>query len=169
MTNTLDEHKIIADKNEEVKEKSTARLLVNKKLLSKSECAICLENFELGQRVSCSQTMACEHIYHEQCLSTWLMKNDYCPCCRVTLIDSKTILESDPADENVKESSEDSLGDLDQDQDLNPSQRGNEESTLPSIQSIEEDFSLSDIPLTEENDIELALERDTYNNQSPGV
>ena len=150
-----------AAKNEEAKEKSTARLLVNKKLLSKSECAICLENFELGQRVSCSQTMACEHIYHEQCLSTWLMKDDFCPCCRVILIDSKTILESDPADENVKE--------IDQDQDLNPSQRGNEESTLPSIQSIEEDFSLSDTPLTEENDIELALGRDTYNNQSPGV
>lgn len=60
-----------------------------------NECAICLEKFEVGHKLSWSRTKNC-HIYHEQCLFTWLMKNDCCPCCRVIFIDDKTLLDSDP-------------------------------------------------------------------------
>ena len=132
--------------------------LDKKQILTKGECAICLEEFKLDQRVSCSQTMACDHVYHEQCLSTWLMKNDCCPCCRVILIDSKTILESGPADDIVVEGTEDSVAVFDQDQNLNTSHRGNEESTLTPIHSTEAFTLSSGSSRAEENDVELALE-----------
>ena len=57
------------------------------------ECSICLETFKIGQDLSRSRTRKCEHVFHNECLSTWLMKNAGCPCCRITLIDEATLLE----------------------------------------------------------------------------
>ncbi|KAK9685013.1 hypothetical protein RND81_10G249800 [Saponaria officinalis] len=48
----------------------------------KRECVICLERLEEGVEVI---KMPCLHMYHNQCLIPWLLKNHFCPFCRFQL------------------------------------------------------------------------------------
>ena len=46
-------------------------------------CAICLDDFKEGDgkqiaELSCNE----KHIYHLDCLSEWVKKNENCPICR---------------------------------------------------------------------------------------
>lgn len=42
------------------------------------ECSICLDvNEELEWRL-----LPCSHMFHAQCVDTWLHQNNTCPCCR---------------------------------------------------------------------------------------
>jgi hypothetical protein len=43
-------------------------------------CAICLSNYEPCDRVC--ESVSCKHIFHEACMSAWLIKHDRCPICR---------------------------------------------------------------------------------------
>ncbi|KAI4333112.1 hypothetical protein L6164_017959 [Bauhinia variegata] len=43
------------------------------------KCAICLEDFIVGLRVT---RMPCLHLYHENCIVDWLRKGNSCPLCR---------------------------------------------------------------------------------------
>lgn len=46
-------------------------------------CSICLEPYEVGDEVCSSNTKQCEHMFHLNCISDWLMKHhDHCPMCR---------------------------------------------------------------------------------------
>jgi hypothetical protein len=48
-------------------------------------CSICLCNYEVGSDVVWSSNQACDHVFHEQCIEQWLMKQregPLCPCCR---------------------------------------------------------------------------------------
>lgn len=45
-------------------------------------CAVCVEDIDVGQRVS---RLACGHIFHARCLLTWLQRADSCPNCRLRL------------------------------------------------------------------------------------
>ena len=45
-------------------------------------CMICLEPFEIGDKVTWSKQMKCRHIFHHECIYPWLLKNEECPCCR---------------------------------------------------------------------------------------
>lgn len=45
-------------------------------------CSICLEIFETGEEVSWSRNRECNHCYHQECISQWLIKHDECPVCR---------------------------------------------------------------------------------------
>jgi hypothetical protein len=45
-------------------------------------CSICLEAFEVGEEVSWSRNTDCNHCYHQDCISQWLIKHDECPVCR---------------------------------------------------------------------------------------
>ena len=45
-------------------------------------CSICLEAFEAGEEVSWSRNTECNHCYHQECISQWLIKHDECPVCR---------------------------------------------------------------------------------------
>ena len=47
-------------------------------------CPICYENLNIGKVTKTT----CEHIFHKECLDTWLNKNISCPCCR-SVIDIK--------------------------------------------------------------------------------
>nr|CAB3490916.1 unnamed protein product [Digitaria exilis] len=47
-----------------------------------TECAICLEDFEFGDRLS---LMPCSHTFHVGCLAEWLAIRRLCPCCRRAL------------------------------------------------------------------------------------
>lgn len=48
------------------------------------ECSICLERFLAGdwlKRTSCSE-LGVGHVFHQQCLDTWLEEHHTCPVCR---------------------------------------------------------------------------------------
>lgn len=51
------------------------------------ECAICLLKFEKGDRVCESNNTACHHVFHEDCMTRWLLKQDLCPICRCTYLE----------------------------------------------------------------------------------
>lgn len=44
------------------------------------ECMICMEPFAGGESVSWS--IHCDHVFHDVCLTEWLMKHATCPYCR---------------------------------------------------------------------------------------
>jgi len=47
------------------------------------ECNVCLAHFQVGDRVATSKDSAqCSHIFHEECISRWLLVRDGCPICR---------------------------------------------------------------------------------------
>ena len=45
----------------------------------KKNCTICLENFEKNDKVI---NLDCLHMFHDNCIKTWLKKNNYCPICK---------------------------------------------------------------------------------------
>lgn len=48
----------------------------------KLECSICKCDFEVDEKVS---QMPCEHLFHPQCITTWLEQRNTCPICRHAL------------------------------------------------------------------------------------
>jgi hypothetical protein len=53
-------------------------------------CAICLGNYKRHQKVCESSNPACTHIFHEECMVSWLMKHHTCPICGQIYIITKT-------------------------------------------------------------------------------
>jgi len=51
-------------------------------------CSICLGRYEEGHVVVQSSTAACKHLFHRDCIASWLMtrQSPLCPCCRQTFI-----------------------------------------------------------------------------------
>lgn len=47
---------------------------------SPTECAVCLDNFKLGDK--CRVLPHCEHCFHVSCVDLWLIKSPLCPICR---------------------------------------------------------------------------------------
>jgi len=43
------------------------------------ECSVCLDRPAAGQR--CVR-LGCAHVFHEQCIATWLAQRSSCPVCR---------------------------------------------------------------------------------------
>lgn len=59
----------------------------------KIECSICLDTFTSGEEIawakdsgSTSTEVGCDHIFHRECLISWLQYHDECPLCRRLLI-----------------------------------------------------------------------------------
>ena len=53
-------------------------------------CAVCLGAYAVGDYVVWSPNRACQHAFHEACVTDWLVKmqGDHpCPCCREAFID----------------------------------------------------------------------------------
>ena len=48
----------------------------------KDECPICLAPFENHDRVCESNNSDCRHVFHEECLTPWLVNHNRCPVCR---------------------------------------------------------------------------------------
>lgn len=53
-------------------------------LVGGSECAVCLEDIEAGQRARVLRS--CRHSFHVGCADAWLLAHPHCPLCRTTLI-----------------------------------------------------------------------------------
>ena len=47
------------------------------------ECTICLETYNQGDLV---KTIDCGHMFHQQCIDTWLISSLKCPLCRHSLV-----------------------------------------------------------------------------------
>lgn len=50
------------------------------------ECQICLEYFQVGDRICWSRNLNCIHVFHYNCLESWLLKHEKCPLCRATYL-----------------------------------------------------------------------------------
>ncbi|XP_076935191.1 NEP1-interacting protein 2-like [Bidens hawaiensis] len=46
-------------------------------------CSICLQDFEVGN--SAGIYPKCEHKFHPECISQWLLTHNSCPVCRTTI------------------------------------------------------------------------------------
>ncbi|XP_058112309.1 E3 ubiquitin-protein ligase ATL23-like [Magnolia sinica] len=44
------------------------------------DCAVCLENFKMGDK--CRLLPVCNHSFHAHCVDSWLLKTPVCPICR---------------------------------------------------------------------------------------
>jgi E3 ubiquitin-protein ligase RNF115/126 len=45
-------------------------------------CTVCCEQIAMAMK---GMFMPCGHVYHQECLSPWLEKNNTCPVCRFEL------------------------------------------------------------------------------------
>ena len=59
-----------------------------KRRTAASHCAICLESYRPDDSIVWSANAACVHIFHEQCMLSWIMKRfkPDCPVCRQTFV-----------------------------------------------------------------------------------
>mmetsp|Transcript_17734 Transcript_17734/g.26426 ORF Transcript_17734/g.26426 Transcript_17734/m.26426 type:complete len:173 (-) Transcript_17734:417-935(-) len=57
--------------------------------LVSASCAICLCQYEEGNVVVWSSKEECHHVFHQDCILTWLLKKrePLCPCCRQEFVD----------------------------------------------------------------------------------
>jgi len=53
------------------------------------ECSICLDNIDEGSAVITSPN--CSHIFHEECITSWLIERNCCPTCRVSMLASSDL------------------------------------------------------------------------------
>lgn len=56
--------------------------------LPMAECAICLEKHREGETLAWAKESACPHIFHADCLTSWLRCHDCCPLCRIDVINT---------------------------------------------------------------------------------
>ena len=47
-----------------------------------NKCIICLSEFEIGDQVS---ALPCAHVFHTECISSWIKKHCQCPVCKFTI------------------------------------------------------------------------------------
>ena len=75
------------------------------------ECNVCLAHFQVGDRVATSKDSAqCSHIFHDECISRWLLVRDGCPICRRSYFPEHDV--SDSADAADIESGLEEGGDM---------------------------------------------------------
>jgi len=53
---------------------------------AKQDCHICMDTFQVGDKVSWSAAGHCRHAYHFRCIKEWLLKKKDCPDCRQTVL-----------------------------------------------------------------------------------
>ena len=69
-----------------------------KRRTAASHCAICLESYRPDDSIVWSANAACVHIFHEQCMLSWIMKRfkPDCPVCRQTFVNMTIGEDSSP-------------------------------------------------------------------------
>jgi len=54
------------------------------------KCQICLYEYEVNDK---ALSMPCNHMFHENCLKTWLERSNFCPLCKFELKTDNEIYE----------------------------------------------------------------------------
>ena len=65
-----------------LKNKKIKKRKIKEDELILSECSICLENYNKGDKIS---ILSCGHYYHSECLNRWIEKKEECPLCRIEI------------------------------------------------------------------------------------
>lgn len=74
--------------------RATRRIKYRKRQGSDDTCSICLEEFSEREVV---RELPCRHLYHNQCVDTWLRKyNALCPNCKTPIKSTKPTPEEQP-------------------------------------------------------------------------
>ena len=68
------------------------------KVNDEPHCLICLNNFEIDEKVS---ALPCCHCFHTKCLDEWIMRNAKCPICKLE-ITLKNLIGEDTIKEYMK-------------------------------------------------------------------
>lgn len=53
-------------------------------------CPICLDDYEIGDELCASRNKECNHTFHLECMTDWLMTHDDCPLCRADYLGMST-------------------------------------------------------------------------------
>eukprot|EP00978_Attheya_sp_CCMP212_P000355 scaffold732_cov48-Attheya_sp.AAC.6 len=61
-------------------------LLASTHCIGDNTCSICLEAFQVGDKISWSENIKCKHVFHHECIVHWLIKHERCPCCRKNML-----------------------------------------------------------------------------------
>ena len=56
---------------------------ISKLTEDKKKCCICLENFKINDETI---NLPCIHIFHSNCIKTWMKRQDICPICKNKII-----------------------------------------------------------------------------------
>ena len=54
-------------------------VLNEKKEGENNECVVCLSSFDAGETIT---TLPCLHIFHSDCIKSWLESHNCCPICK---------------------------------------------------------------------------------------
>lgn len=49
-------------------------------------CSVCLEEFQPMQTICAAKNSCCHHLFHEDCIQSWLLEHDDCPLCRSNMM-----------------------------------------------------------------------------------
>lgn len=64
-------------------EKKIFRKGTDVKAGEEEKCPICITEFEDGEEV---KNLPCNHMFHGNCIDTWLVQNSHCPICKADLL-----------------------------------------------------------------------------------
>ena len=70
---------ISSNELERIMEYLPSSVLREKKEGENTECVICLEVFDVGDSIT---TLPCVHLFHTDCIKSWLKSNNHCPICK---------------------------------------------------------------------------------------
>jgi Ring finger domain len=70
-------------------------------------CSICQDGIRHGELVSRSHHPDCHHLFHTQCIRTWLLQHTVCPLCRRSFLD--IIVDDDDDDDDAIDPRDDSI------------------------------------------------------------
>jgi hypothetical protein len=58
------------------------KTMIRRSHILKTCCDICMLDYEIGDEISESKNLDCDHIFHKECILDWMQKRHTCPCCR---------------------------------------------------------------------------------------
>lgn len=61
-------------------------------------CAVCIEQFKVGESV---RSLPCQHQFHKSCIDLWLMEKPTCPMCKLDILKRYGLEKTSSGDEMV--------------------------------------------------------------------